>query len=82
MAPLPPSPILHNGETYVLYKSASVRQSNESEVTAGTTPKVVTESFLDLESQQKLSVCEVCSLAGQQLKCSHLLIGLLRRWGF
>ena len=65
MAPLPPSSILHDGETYVLYKSVSVRQSNESEASAGATPKVVTETFLDMESQQKSSACEVCSPVDQ-----------------
>lgn len=65
MAPLPPSSILHDGETYVLYKSVSVRQSNESEASAGATLKVVTESFLDMESQQKSSACEVCSPVDQ-----------------
>lgn len=65
MAPLPPSSILHDGETYVLYKSVSVRQSNESEASAGATLKVVTESFLDMESQQKSSACEVCSPVNQ-----------------
>lgn len=65
MAPLPPSSILHDGETYVLYKSVSVRQSNESEASAGATLKVATESFLDMESQQKSSACEVCSPVNQ-----------------
>lgn len=65
MAPLPPNSILHDGETYVLYKSVSVRQSNESEASAGATLKVVTESFLDMESQQKSSACEVCSPVDQ-----------------
>lgn len=68
MAPLPPSSITHDGETYVLYKSASVRQSIESEAgVTGASLKVVTESLLDLESQQKSSVCEVCIPSDQQL---------------
>lgn len=78
---------MHNGETYVLYKSASVRQSIESEATGGT-PQVVTESLLDLESQQKSSVCEVCSLSDQQLDPiltlvdrSHASMEILTRFG-
>lgn len=65
-APMPPDTFVHNGEAYVLRKSSSVRQSNESipELTDGEERpenplRVVSESILDLESQQKSTVCEV-----------------------
>jgi len=65
-APIPPNTFMHNGETYVLHRSASIRQSNEAipGVTVDGSSRealtqVVSESILDLESQQKSTVCEV-----------------------
>ena len=65
-APLPPNTFMYNGEAYVLHKSVSIRQSTEAlpERTADcgspeASVRVVSESILDMESQQKSSVCEV-----------------------
>lgn len=66
-APIPPNTVMHNGETYVLHKSSSIRQSDEVisglavdlSNSAGASPQVISESILDLESQQKSTVCQV-----------------------
>ncbi|KII93548.1 hypothetical protein PLICRDRAFT_171287 [Plicaturopsis crispa FD-325 SS-3] len=50
--PDPPLSIVYDGVTYILHTSASVRQGVES---AG----VLSESILDLESNQKSTVCQV-----------------------
>lgn len=57
---------MHNGETYILHKSSSVRKSIEAlprvtndEKCPLNSLQVVSESILDLESQQKSTVCEV-----------------------
>jgi hypothetical protein len=65
-APIPPNTFMHNGEAYVLHRSASIRQSSEAipgftvdDSNPETLVRVVNESILDLESQQKSTVCEV-----------------------
>lgn len=65
-APIPPNTFMYNGEAYFLHKSASIRQSDEpipgltvDDSIPGASARVVNESILDLESQQKSSVCEV-----------------------
>ncbi|KZP31227.1 hypothetical protein FIBSPDRAFT_945253 [Athelia psychrophila] len=60
VAPSPPSSFKFEGENFVLHKSFSVRQSLEvfpgsPEALAG---HVLSESILDLESQQKSTACE------------------------
>ena len=66
IAPTPPNIVKHNGETYVLHKSSSVRKSIEAlpalindEKNPVNSVQVVSESILDLESLQKSTVCEV-----------------------
>lgn len=68
-APSPPNNISYEGEIYVLHKSSSVRQGTE--VMRGASidhqhtqssqnlSTIVSESVLDLESQQKSTACEV-----------------------
>jgi len=65
-APIPPNTFMHNGEVYVLHRSASIRQSSEAipgltvdDSNPQNLVRVVNESILDLESQQKSTVCEV-----------------------
>jgi hypothetical protein len=53
---------MHNGEIYVLHKSSNVRKSIEALpglINDERSLQVVSESILDLESQQKSTVCEV-----------------------
>jgi hypothetical protein len=64
--PTAPNTFMYNGEAYVFHKSLSIRQSTEvipglavDDSSAEASPRVVGESILDLESQQKSTACEV-----------------------
>lgn len=64
--PDPPLILRHDGMEFVLHDTSSIRQSMESppldEHSPGTGAKIVTESVLDLENNQKVTQCEVtCS---------------------
>ncbi|KAH7931101.1 hypothetical protein BV22DRAFT_1053839 [Leucogyrophana mollusca] len=73
--PQPPMTFRHNGNTYILHNSSSVRKSWESVPTVSAVPagdkgecpgvgdaeplQAVAESVLDLESNEKSTVCQV-----------------------
>lgn len=67
--PDPPLTFQYDGDTFILHTSASVRQSVELMDHPGESPenpelpaiKVTSESILDLEGNQKSTLCEVRS---------------------
>jgi hypothetical protein len=62
--PESPATLTHNGETYHLASNTSIRQSTD--MLSGDAPesnnpiRIIRESILDLESNQKSLVCNVC----------------------
>ena len=59
----PDAPLIleHHGVTYVLQSSSSIRQSSEmvSSTVSGLSVPTISESSLDLESNQRSTVCQV-----------------------
>lgn len=61
--PDPPLTIVEKGHIYHLYSCYSVRQSSEEIPTSlDASNTLVSESLLDLDSQQRSSICEVSNL--------------------
>ena len=73
----PDAPLIleHHGVTYVLQSSSSIRQSSElipSTVSSSSAP-TISESSLDLESNQRSTVCQVSHL-NMFMFLSHLTL--------
>ncbi|KAJ7181769.1 hypothetical protein C8R43DRAFT_280885 [Mycena crocata] len=57
--PETPLTVVHEGLTYILLSSSTVRQNMEEDTGASRPVRVVTESILDLEGDQKSASCQV-----------------------
>ncbi|GJE85757.1 mitochondrial inner-membrane-bound regulator, SLS-like protein [Phanerochaete sordida] len=78
--PDPPLTLMVDGDTYILYTSATVRQSIEQlmryEDSSSTPFGVISESRLDLESGQRTTACEInCEDPKSELSWHDFLVG-------